>query len=115
MDDNPSATSPDYLARAKGGVAMRHTGNRRSVPERRDAVAARVRALVSERVRFLRSFLASPRRVGAILPTSERTVRAMLDMAPIARAGCVVELGAGTGPHTREILRRIGPQGRLLA
>jgi phospholipid N-methyltransferase len=94
---------------------MRHTGNGRSVPERRDAVAVRVRALVSERVRFLRSFLASPRRVGAILPTSERTVRAMLDMAPIARAGCVVELGAGTGPHTREILRRIGPQGRLLA
>jgi phospholipid N-methyltransferase len=90
-------------------------GKGRSMPERRDAAAARVRALVSQRVRFLRSFLASPRRVGAILPTSGRTVRAMLDMAPIAQARCVVELGAGTGPHTREILRRIGPQARLLA
>ena len=36
-------------------------------------------------------------------------------MAPIAEARCVVELGAGTGPYTREILTRLGPSGRLLA
>jgi len=63
----------------------------------------------------LRSFLAAPGRVGAVLPTSRRTVRATLDMAPIAGAACVVELGAGTGPYTREILARLGAYGRLLA
>jgi phospholipid N-methyltransferase len=71
--------------------------------------------LLGERRRFLRSFLEGPARVGAVLPTSRRTVRATLDMAPIADASCVVELGAGTGPYTREILARLGPDGRLLA
>lgn len=68
-----------------------------------------------ERRRFLRSFLSGPGRVGAVLPTSRRTVRATLDMAPIGGARCVVELGAGTGPYTREILRRLGAHGRLLS
>lgn len=76
---------------------------------------ARLRDLLEERRRFLRSFFSGPRRVGAVLPTSRRTVRATLDMAPIAEARCVVELGAGTGPYTREILARLGPSGRLLA
>lgn len=68
-----------------------------------------------ERGRFLRSFLSAPGHVGAVLPTSRRTVRATLEMAPIAEARCVVELGAGTGPYTREILARLGAYGRLLA
>ena len=71
--------------------------------------------LLTERRRFLRAFLANPRQVGAVLPTSRRTVGAMLDLAPIARARFVVELGAGTGAHTKEILHRLGPDGRLLA
>jgi phospholipid N-methyltransferase len=81
----------------------------------RDGSNAGLRGLVSERRRFLRSFLSGPGRVGAVLPTSRRTVRATLDMAPIAEARCVVELGAGTGPYTREILARLGAYGRLLA
>ena len=67
------------------------------------------------RMRFLRSFLKSPRAVGAVLPTSGRAVRAMLDMASLDQARCVVEMGAGTGPHTREILARLGPDARFLA
>jgi phospholipid N-methyltransferase len=67
------------------------------------------------RSRFLRSFLTSPRQVGAVLPTSRRTVRDTLSMAPVERARCVVEIGAGTGVYTREILARIGPEARLLA
>ena len=72
-------------------------------------------AAVAERARFLRSFALHPRQVGAILPTSQRTARAMLDLAPVERAACVVELGAGTGPITGEVLRRLGPDGRMLA
>ncbi len=70
---------------------------------------------VAERARFLRSFVTHPRQVGAILPTSQRTVRTMLDLAPIGQASLVVELGAGTGPYTGELLRRLAPDGRLLA
>jgi phospholipid N-methyltransferase len=71
--------------------------------------------LVRERRRLLRSFLATPGRVGAVLPTSARTVRATLDLAPVVDARCVVELGAGTGPYTREILRRLPLDGRLMS
>lgn len=67
------------------------------------------------RARFLRSFVDSPRKVGAVLPTSRRTVRDTLDLAPLERARYVVELGAGTGVYTREILARLGPDARLLA
>ena len=67
------------------------------------------------RSRFLRSFLTSPRQVGAVLPTSRRTVRDTLAMAPVEQARWVVEIGAGTGVYTREILARIGPEARLLA
>ncbi len=69
---------------------------------------------IQERFRFFRSFLANPRQVGAILPTSRRAVRDMLDMANFAEARCVVELGAGTGAYTEEILKRLRPDARLL-
>ena len=68
-----------------------------------------------ERRRFLRSFIANPRRVGAVLPTSSRAVRELLDMASFAGARQVVELGAGTGVYTREIVPRLDPEARLLA
>jgi len=68
-----------------------------------------------ERARFLRSFLAGPRRVGAVLPTSRHTARAMIAMAPVEWARCVVELGAGTGPLTKELVAHLAPEARLLA
>ncbi|MDP8943784.1 MAG: methyltransferase domain-containing protein [Actinomycetota bacterium] len=70
---------------------------------------------ISERRAFLRSFLAHPRHVGAVLPTSRRTVRDMLDLADLDGARLVMELGAGTGVHTRELLARLGPDARLVA
>lgn len=39
----------------------------------------------------------------------------MLDLAPLEDARLAVELGAGTGVHTRELLRRLRPDARLLA
>lgn len=70
---------------------------------------------LSERLLFLRSFVAHPRRVGAVLPTSDRAVGDMLDLADVPSASLVVELGAGTGSHTRAVLDRLGPRGRLIA
>ncbi|WP_116450605.1 class I SAM-dependent methyltransferase [Blastococcus litoris] len=70
---------------------------------------------LADRLRFLRAFAANPRQVGAILPTSRLAVRDMLDMADVPAASLVVELGAGTGSQTGEILARMGPDARLVA
>ncbi|HZG63590.1 MAG TPA: methyltransferase domain-containing protein [Rubrobacteraceae bacterium] len=70
---------------------------------------------IQERIRFFRSFLANPRAVGAILPTSRRAVRDMLDMANLEQARLVVELGAGTGVYTEEVLKRLNSDARFLA
>lgn len=67
------------------------------------------------RASFLKSFLANPRQVGAVLPTSRSAVRDLLDMADISGAETVVEFGCGTGVYTREILNRLAPDARLLA
>lgn len=70
---------------------------------------------LADRLRFLRAFAANPRQVGAILPTSRQAVRDMLDLGDVPAAGLVVELGAGTGVQTGEILARMGPDARLIA
>jgi len=70
---------------------------------------------IADRLRFLRAFAANPRQVGAILPTSRHAVRDMLDLADVPAAGLVVELGAGTGVQTGEILARMAPDARLVA
>jgi phospholipid N-methyltransferase len=70
---------------------------------------------IAERLRFLRAFASNPRQVGAILPTSKQAVRDMLDLGDVPGARLVVELGAGTGSQTAEILGRMGPDARLIA
>jgi len=70
---------------------------------------------MGERGTFLRSFLAHPREVGAVLPTSRRAVCDMLDLARVEDARLLVEFGAGSGVYTRELLRRMSPDARLLA
>jgi phospholipid N-methyltransferase len=70
---------------------------------------------LSERALFLRSFLAHPRQVGAVLPTSGRAVADMLGMADLSSARLVVELGAGTGSHTTQLLDRLAGDARFLS
>jgi phospholipid N-methyltransferase len=61
------------------------------------------------------AFARNPRQVGALIPTSQSTVRAMLNMADLSHVRCVVELGAGTGVYTAELLRRLGPDTTVFA
>lgn len=70
---------------------------------------------LEDRLRFLRAFVTNPRQVGAVLPTSRFAVRDMLDLGDVPGARLVVELGAGTGSQTKEILARLAPDARLVA
>jgi phospholipid N-methyltransferase len=70
---------------------------------------------LEELATLLKTFVKHPRQVGALVPTSQATVRAMLDMTDWRGASCVVELGAGTGAYTEELLRRVRPDARVLA
>lgn len=81
-----------------------------------DAVAKKpaFRAL-SDQLRFLRSWLANPLRIGAVAPSSKHLARAMAAVIDPTRPGLVVELGPGTGVVTEAILERgIAPE-RLLS
>ena len=69
----------------------------------------------AERVHFLKAFLRKPMTMGALCPSSPALARAMLQDCDLENAGVVVELGPGTGPFTRLILDRIGPQTLFLA
>lgn len=64
---------------------------------------------------FLRGFLRDPKAVGAVVPSSPRLIRKILDPVDVAKARVVVELGPGTGVLTAEILRRLGPAAKLFA
>jgi phospholipid N-methyltransferase len=70
---------------------------------------------LGERLLFLEAFGTHPRLVGAVLPTSRWAVADMLDMADIQGANSIVELGAGTGVFTQEILARLRQDARVVA
>lgn len=75
----------------------------------------RTSRVASPNLFFLQQFLARPRMVGSIIPTSTIAVRALLDPVDWENVRCVVEYGPGTGVFTRELLRRLGPKARLVA
>ena len=71
--------------------------------------------MTSEHLLFLGRFLRNPRTVGAIAPSSRHLAREMVGEVDFARPVRIVELGPGTGAFTREIVERLGPDGRYLA
>lgn len=71
--------------------------------------------MTAESTVFLREFLRTPMRTGALLPSSARLASAVV--APIPRRGdpVVVELGPGTGAFTAAIRDRLSGRGHQLA
>jgi ornithine lipid N-methyltransferase len=64
---------------------------------------------------FLSKFFKQGRRIGSVWPSSRAMSRATLTEVDWQRAQVIVELGAGTGPITAEIVQRLCPHTRLLA
>jgi phospholipid N-methyltransferase len=65
---------------------------------------------MGDNLTFIRAFLRSPARTGAVWPSSASLARAMVAGLSLAGDETVVEFGPGTGPFTRE-LARIAPSG----
>jgi len=68
-----------------------------------------------QRIDFLRGFLRRPHQVGSVIPSSRFLERRLVELAELADARAVVELGPGTGGTTRALLRALPGQARLLA
>ena len=75
-----------------------------------DAAGARPRSATSL---FFASWLRSPLKVASIVPSSRHLGAAIADQIDPAHPGWVVELGAGTGPVTEQLLARGLPPKRL--
>ncbi len=56
---------------------------------------------------FFREFLKSPAAIGSLLPTTDAIGRAITSKIGLESAEFVAEIGAGTGPITKHILRAI--------
>lgn len=72
------------------------------------------RGILGESATFLSAFLKKPGRIGAVLPSSKRLARAMVEGCSLDHADTVIELGPGTGVFTNVILESIGPDTTFL-
>jgi phospholipid N-methyltransferase len=63
---------------------------------------------------FLGKFLRQGTAIASIAPSSRWLARATVSNVDWQRVGAVVELGAGTGPITREIAKRARPECRVV-
>ena len=64
---------------------------------------------------FFLGFLRRPHLVGSVIPSSRFLERRLVNVADIAKARLVVELGPGTGGTTRAILDTLSEESKLLA
>jgi phospholipid N-methyltransferase len=62
-------------------------------------------------LRFVRQFLRHPKQLGTAVQSGRTLARKMAE--EIGESVHVIEFGAGTGPVTREILKRLPARGRL--
>ncbi len=72
-------------------------------------------ARARQRLLFARGFLANPRGVGSVIPSSPRLVGRLLGGLDWSQVRHVVEFGPGTGVVTRALLARLGPDARVTA
>jgi phospholipid N-methyltransferase len=64
---------------------------------------------------FARNFFRHPRMLGSIVPSSRFLIRQLLAPINWTQARVIVEYGPGVGGITAEILRRMHPDGMLIA
>jgi len=63
---------------------------------------------------MMKAFLKKGRSIASFAPSSRFMARRVVDGIDFESARCIVELGAGTGPITAELIRRVKPHTKLL-
>jgi phosphatidylethanolamine/phosphatidyl-N-methylethanolamine N-methyltransferase len=74
----------------------------------------RSRGPLGDEVRFLKTWIESPRLTGAVYPSSRFLARAMARAVGSIGEGLVVELGPGTGPVTKALIEEGVPAEQLV-
>jgi phospholipid N-methyltransferase len=64
---------------------------------------------------FARNFVKYPAMLGSAIPSSRFLIEEVLEPVDWARARVIVEYGPGVGNFTEQILRRMSPEGTLVA
>lgn len=64
--------------------------------------------------RFLKTYFKEKKQVGAVAPSSRFLVKRMCDKINFDQAKVIIELGPGTGVFTRELLKRSGPDTKII-
>lgn len=68
----------------------------------------------TERVLFLKKYVTNLRGIASVTPSSRAMATAMTDDLSFRPGGCIVELGAGTGPVTAMLLKRNAGRSRIV-
>jgi len=63
---------------------------------------------------MMKAFFTQGRKIASFAPSSGFMARKMIDGIDWEKAKCIVELGAGTGPITAHILKRVKPHTRVV-
>jgi len=77
--------------------------------------AEQVRPERDDRLVFFQGFLRRPRETASLVPSSRFLERRVAELATVAAADTVVELGPGTGGTTRALLAAMSPHASLLS
>ena len=80
-----------------------------------DPTVARRMPRLADRGLFLKKFLEKGTGISAAVPSSKALCRAVIRPIDFSKPSTIVELGAGTGPVTEEILERLRPHHRFAA
>lgn len=68
---------------------------------------------IKEKMLFTKKFIKCPRTIGSIVPSSSYLTESILSNIKWCEVGTVVELGAGTGVFTRQIIQRLENRAKL--
>jgi phospholipid N-methyltransferase len=85
------------------------------ITDQRLATTDNARSRIAEALLFAGNFIRHPHMLGSIVPSSRSLVDRVLDPIDWERTRVIVEYGPGVGTFTREILRRMRKDARLVA